>query len=432
MYNLATQRYIFIKIPSILIVLIPFFLISGPLLSDLAVSICSILFLINCILNRNLIKYFKYKPFIVFIFFWLYLVVNSITVSEDIIFSLKNSFFYFRFGVFSLCVWHILENDNYLLKKIFYSIFICFFILIFDGFFQYYFKFNIIGFELHHGPRISSLFGDELVYGSYLSRLMPLFFAVIIFCSEKNYISKNLRYLSFLLFILADIAVFLSGERTAFFFINLAAIIFIFSSINYKKTRFFLFAASMFVIFLLSFVNLDAKKRIIDNTIYDMYKPSLEKYDNSKIYIFSKTHQEHIISAYRMFSDSPIFGVGHKNFRLLCSEDKYLISENSCSTHPHNIYFQLLSEHGIIGFSVVFSLFILILFIMIKHTIANFFSITKNLKYNDFQICLFIALIISLWPLAPSGNFFNNWISIIIFYPVGILIWSIKSKNSNS
>ena len=53
----------------------------------------------------------------------------------------------------------------------------------------------------------------------------------------------------------------------------------------------------MFVIFLLSFVNLDAKKRIIDNTIYDMYKPSLEKYDNSKIYIFSKTHQEHIISA---------------------------------------------------------------------------------------------------------------------------------------
>ena len=33
-----------------------------------------------------------------------------------------------------------------------------------------------------------------------------------------------------------------------------------------------------------------------------------------KIYIFSKTHHEHYISAIKMFKDNPIFGIGYKNF----------------------------------------------------------------------------------------------------------------------
>ena len=43
----------------------------------------------------------------------------------------------------------------------------------------------------------------------------------------------------------------------------------------------------------------------------------------------------------------------------------------------------------------------------------------KQYLFNDFQICLLASILITIWPFAPSGNFFNNWISIIYYYPIG-------------
>ena len=51
----------------------------------------------------------------------------------------------------------------------------------------------------------------------------------------------------------------------------------------------------------------------------------------------------------------------------------------------------------------------------------------KNVFFNDFEICLISALIISIWPLSPSGSFFNNWMSIVYYFPVGLLLWQ-RSK----
>ena len=65
--------------------------------------------------------------------------------------------------------------------------------------------------------------------------------------------------------------------------------------------------------------------------------------------MFSPIHQSHFISAYRMFIDNPIFGHGPKTFRILCSHEDYNYDVNSCSTHPHNTYVQLLAETGLVG-----------------------------------------------------------------------------------
>ena len=52
-----------------------------------------------------------------------------------------------------------------------------------------------------------------------------------------------------------------------------------------------------------------------------------------------------------MFSDNKLFGQGSNTFRYLCSSEKFRISDKNegCSTHPHNIYVQLLAETGLIG-----------------------------------------------------------------------------------
>ena len=52
-----------------------------------------------------------------------------------------------------------------------------FLVLIFDGFYQYFVGKNILGWETHN--RVSSLFGDEKILGSYLVRLWPIFLVYI-------------------------------------------------------------------------------------------------------------------------------------------------------------------------------------------------------------------------------------------------------------
>ena len=59
------------------------------------------------------------------------------------------------------------------------------------------------------------------------------------------------------------------------------------------------------------------------------------------------------------FKENIIFGISYKKFRSECSNKIYdyeyskiteNIEFNGCSTHPHNIYLEILSEQGIIGF----------------------------------------------------------------------------------
>ena len=52
-------------------------------------------------------------------------------------------------------------------------------VLILDGFYQFYNGENILGWKLID-TRISSFFKDELILGSYLSRMFPIFFALCI------------------------------------------------------------------------------------------------------------------------------------------------------------------------------------------------------------------------------------------------------------
>ena len=64
-FNSTQESLIFFKIPVILFSLIPLFLITGPFLSDLSVSLISLLFLIYCLKNNNF-SYFNHNYFYFF------------------------------------------------------------------------------------------------------------------------------------------------------------------------------------------------------------------------------------------------------------------------------------------------------------------------------------------------------------------------------
>ena len=217
MANIKNNKVLLVL--SYLFLSIPLLLVTGPFLSDLAVSLIVIFFLIYVFKNKRF-EFFQNKFFYLFCIFYIYIVLNSLFQNQNFD-SLKISIGYFRFGVFTLAVIYIINNNNQILKKLYYVFLIIFCILIFDGFFQFYYGKNILGYPLSVGPRVSSLFKDELILGSYLSRFFPIFFALLVFLNKE--INKVQYIFSCVIFILAEVLIYLSGERAAFFFMNLSA-----------------------------------------------------------------------------------------------------------------------------------------------------------------------------------------------------------------
>ena len=126
------------KFFSFLIITIPISLISGPFIPDLCVSLCAIFLLFK---NKNK-KLFK--NYFVFLFFFFYLIIIISSVINFDLSSLKSSLFYFRFGLFSLLFWNLIEKDDRILDKLFLVLLFSFSILIFDSLFQYFNGFNIL------------------------------------------------------------------------------------------------------------------------------------------------------------------------------------------------------------------------------------------------------------------------------------------------
>ena len=412
----------------------PVFLITGPFLSDLGLSLVALLFLINSAKN-NLKKYFNNYFFKIFIIFCLILILSSL-LSNNTLISLKTSLFYFRFGIFSLCFWYLLDESPNLVKYLFLSIIICFSSLIVDGYIQYFFGENIFGIKLYNEYRVSSFFGSELILGSYLARFFPLLFGIFIYLDQDKKNKLNLFFIT-IIFILSEGLIFLSGERLALFFMNLSAIFIIIMLKQYKLYRLWTYLLSLLLIIILMNVFPHAKKRVIDQTLNDFrgtYKQN-NNFDNNldnNLYIFSKPHTHMYVTAYNMFLDNKMFGVGPRQFRNKCQN--YSVGEYSCETHPHNTYLELLSEAGIFAFFVVSGVFCLLCFISIKHILLKFIRGKKSL-ISDFEVCLFSCVLISLWPFSPSGSFFNNWMSIVYYFPIGLLLWQrakLKKYNKNS
>ena len=145
-------------------------------------------------------------------------------------------------------------------------------------------------------------------------------------------------------------------------------------------------------------------------------------------FICSVLYIKAILSQLTECFDNPIFGHGWK-LGILCSHDEYNYDVNSCSTHPHNTYVQLLAETGLVG--VIFVIFLLFYLIIIMIKQVNSYIFENKLLLSDYQICLIACFIITLWPITPTNNFFNNWMSIVYYLPIGFYLHSIYSINNN-
>ena len=415
MNNLKYSKSFFINL--IIASIIPF-LIWGPFFPDLIVSLSALCFLVYIFKNKQF-HFFNNKPLIIFFIFCIYSILLSVFVAEDIMLSFQSSLFYFRIGVFSCFIWYLIDKDKNILTYLYYALVLCFLVLAIDGYIQYFTGVNLSGFKIS-GNRVSSFFGDELIMGSYMSRLFPLLFALFLIKKKQKYEIYSIG----VLFILVDVLIFMSGERASFFFLNLSTVFIIILIKEYQKFRLITFLIAIICVLILSLNSSKLNQRMFKGPAEDM---GLVKNSNEPV-IFSKSHDSLIRTAYNMFKDQPIFGHGPKMFRVICKDEKYAIGGSPCLTHPHNFYIQLLAETGIIGFLFLFSALAYVIITALRQLKSIIFRQKRPL--TDYQVCLLAGILITVWPLTTNGNFFNNWLMIAYSLPVGFYLQSFYSKKN--
>ncbi len=423
------------KISIYLIGLLPLALIAGPLIGETFLFLLFIFFL-YFLFKEKRYYLFDNRLFKIFLIFWIYLVTISVFAPEKLV-SLKSSFFYIRFGIYTIAILYFLNSVKEHLSIIYLLYKYTLIFVILDSTVQIFYGSDIFGFKPNSIDlmRISGPFGDKFVLGSFLQKILPIFIYFILKNNEKL---NKIKWVDLGIIALSIVIIYRSGDRAALGLILFFSFIFFLIYKPFRKKILLVSLIFLFVSTILTLQNPKIFKRVFVDTVGQFkgkyYDEFLEKdLSETKLdfMIFSFHHQTHYTTAFRMFLDKPIQGHGLKMFRYKCEEfafrpKKKVISSfgnteeyYGCSTHPHNTYMQLLSETGIIGFFFIFTLFIYIFYKII------FLMIGKKNTLNP-KNALLIAVFINLWPLIPTGNFFNNWLSMLYFIPISYYLFEKK------
>jgi O-antigen ligase len=406
---------------SLLIYLFPICFISGPAFTNLNIFFINILFIVFLIINKKINYLLKYKIFFAIYF---YMVLSSL-MSENLLFSLKSSIFFFRYIILVACINYLIENNFINIQKILkYFIFIIF-IFFCDLLFEFFNNKNLFGFKNMNPERLSSFFNKELISGSFLSKLILIITPIVVFDQNRKY------YLPFLT--IGIFAVFITGERTSFYILLIFFSLVFFLMKGRNKEILIFYISVILLVFSFSLFNPKLSYRmttkilnqanILDKKI-NVNDQNLNSYSkNKKIYYLSIDHEAHILAAYQMFKLRPIIGLGPNEYRNYACNNKYIFFNDErqnrvCVTHPHNYYIQILTELGVLGFVIL----IYVLIRYLKYIYVSLSRLHKDINFYNLVLIKNIAVLIFFIPFLPSGNFFGSYIGSLLFYTIGFLM----------
>ena len=145
----------------------PFLLSISIFFADLFASISALIIL--CLLffkeNKKIFSKIKSETYFFLIFYLIILI--SLIFSSSVKTSFLPSFFYFRYFLFAVGVYYLLEKYSFFSNMIFYSLIISFSVVTTDALIQLTFKENILGYSLGFDGTIfiTSFFDQEKKVG---------------------------------------------------------------------------------------------------------------------------------------------------------------------------------------------------------------------------------------------------------------------------
>ena len=400
---------------------IPASIIVGPAISLVNILIIDFSF-IFLILYKKDYKFLSNKTVKFIIFLCLYLIFNSI-ISKDFSMSAYRNFGFIRFGILFLAFNYFFYNKDFINRVLIVWI-LTLSILTLDTYLESIFGRNILGYGEEYGRRIVSFFKDEPIVGGYINGFYLVLIGYLFYLNDKIVNKYKNIILIYSIFFL--IAIVLTGERSN----SIKAVFgfFLFYSFNdFFKFKEKILSILLLILMFTLLLNISDFLKLRYGGQF--FKPIISIFQSNgqiqknEISIKNKLKDNIYISLYQsgfdVFKKYPIFGVGNKNYRLeTCSAKN--ITKYNCSTHPHQIYFEFLAEHGLIGSMILLFILFNLVFSKIK--------IILNSK-NYLQLGCLIFLIILFVPFLPSGAFFADY-SLTIFWVNLSIMYAVEKKTN--
>ena len=416
---------------NILLAVIPFSFIAGNMLVNINIFLFLILafmffgkeiFKLNFYVLDKII--FCFFVFIIFTGFYNYFFFD-LKVKSFLVSPIK-SILFFRYFILYLVLRILIEKNIIDLKFFFIFSSLAVMFVSLDIILQFFNGEDIFGF-VPQGRKYAGPFGDELIAGGFIQRFSLFILFLIPIFIRNNLPLKLERYLIASIFIILSFSIIVSGNRMpAVIFLFTISLIILFQ----KQTRkYFL---PFFLIFSLMFLILFKTNENIKNNFSNFYG---QVFYASELIIkkdFLNNQSPQYLKEFATFYDTWLMnkyiGGGIKNFRFYCHHRPNLNKNTKfvCNMHPHNYYLEILTETGVLGFLIILSVFLSILYL----TFVKKYLIKSTLNDNKIIIPFIFLFIAEIFPIKSTGSFFTTGNATYVFLIIGIMIGIIRKYNS--
>ena len=393
--------------------LLPLLLIFSRAVADTTIVIISILFLYYSFKQIGW-GWVKQKWFLFAIFFSAYCLTINSALSIDSAETFAYAFFFLRWPIFSMALAYWILSDLKSLKKFLISLTLLLLFIIFDTWWQFFFDQDIFGFEKYSENRLTGPFKGNPEVGTWLAKLI-LLPPLLLILYDKYKLQIHQNYFAYAFFIISTIVfltIFITGERMQLLLILSSILIFVFGLISEKI--FSLKKISLLLILSISIILIFAIT--FPETTQRAFFSTIEKIINWRSSDYGLVWQ----SAYDVWMQSPLFGVGLHKYREACvnlgiygTSHMNAIGSGVCF-HPHNISLQLLSETGIFGFIIFYLMVFYLAISSLKKYLKNSLWLPLALTFNIIFTCFL--------PIASSTSFFSNKYGAIIWLLIGVML----------
>jgi len=342
---------------------------------------------------------------------FIYLLFSTI-LSIDPANSITRNFGFVRYILLIFAIkFFIKKNKNYKIIFLIWTLIIL--IVSLDVYYEFYSGKNLLGYHMApESRRIVSFFKDEPIVGGFLFSFL---FIILGFLFNEKSIDNKWKIFKYIIPFVVITAILLTTERSNSIkaLIGMIIFIFIFKKILFKEKIIIL------AVFITTISSLIYFSETIKHKYYEQFFKQNKIYwakNDLQSYLDRNLYFKHYKAGYEVFKKKPIFGVGNKNFGSACYNFIWKNQPKNqvvCSTHPHQIYFELLAEHGVVGTLII----LYVIFSIVWLNIKNYFKYRNSLHFASI-----IYVILTFLPLLPSGSFFGNYNSTLFWINFAIML----------
>lgn len=287
-----------------------------------------------------------------------------------------------------------------------------------DGWLQATTGQGFLGIETSSSTRISGIFGEN----ARLGLMIVPFFSMALFSLKKLYGTMFAVAIGLLLIS----AILMSGDRASW--LSLLVTLFLYAvlfgrsllSLSFKQVSILLIALSIVVVSVLSIPRFQQRIDSI-TTGFDGSYSSVNKASSSRLPLWE--------TAYKMFLDNPINGVGARSFRYAypdyaSSDDPFVDfslakDKQQGQTHAHQVVLEFAADTGLIG--------------LVGYTIVLWFIYVKWLPLAvrsnaGLSLGYLISLAVIFFPINTHQSFFSSHWGQVVWLIMALALASLATE----